>query len=133
MQGTKENRQVATSTNQPLGREESRREEYVAAQVNILENKEGYVLEAEMPGVNKQGLEITLEENEITIVGHRQAESTPGQPLFRERHAADYRRVFELDPAIDASQISARMDQGVLTLTLPKSEKVKPRKIRVDD
>src|ERR1051326_9025193 len=87
MQGTKENRQVATSGNQPLRREESRREEYVAPQVNIFENKEGYVLEAEMPGVNKEGLEITLEENEITIVGHRQAESTPGQPLFRERHA----------------------------------------------
>ena len=81
MQGTKENRQVATSGNQPLRREESRREEYVAPQVNIFENKEGYVLEAEMPGVNKEGLEITLEENEITIVGHRQAESTPGQPM----------------------------------------------------
>ena len=60
-------------------------------------------------------------------------ESTSGQPLFRERHAADYRRAFELDPAIDGSKISARMEQGVLTLTLPKSEKVKPRKIRVDD
>jgi HSP20 family protein len=91
------------------------------------------VLEAEMPGVNREGLEITLEDNEITIVGHRRSETTPGQPLFRERHAADFRRVFELDPAIDAGKISARMDQGVLTLTLPKSEKVKPRKIRVDD
>jgi len=128
MQGTKENRQVATANNQPL-----RREEYVAPQVNIFENKEGYVLEAEMPGVNKEGLEITLEENEITIVGRRQAENTPGQALFRERHAADYRRVFELDPAVDTSKISARMDQGVLTLALPRSEKVKPRKIRVDD
>jgi len=127
MQATKENTQVATNNQQ------ARREEYVAPQVNIFENKDGYVLEAEMPGVNKQGLEITLEDNEITIVGHRNTEPPSGQLLFRERHLADFRRVFELDPAIDRTKIFARMDQGVLTLALPKSEKVKPRKIRVDD
>lgn len=85
-----------------------------------------------MPGVNKDGLEITLEGNEITIVGHRKVEPLPGQSLFRESHNAYFQRVFELDPAIDTSRISAKMDQGVLTLTLPKSEKVKPRKIAVD-
>ena len=51
---------------------------------------------------------------------------------MRESRVADFRRVFELDPAIDTSKINAKMDQGVLTLTLPKSEKVKPRKIKVD-
>jgi len=53
--------------------------------------------------------------------------------LLRERSAVDYRRVFELDPAIDTSKISAKMEQGMLTLTLPKSEQVKPRKIIVSD
>ena len=125
MQNTKET-PVTTGNN-------LRREEYVAPEVNIFETKDGYVLEAEMPGVNKENLEITLEDNEITIVGRRAVETAPGQPLFRERRQADYRRVFELAPAIDAPKISARMDQGVLTLTLPKSERVKPRKIRVDD
>jgi HSP20 family protein len=124
MQATKET-QVPTN-------QQPRREQYVAPQVNIFENKEGYVLEAEMPGVNKEGLEVTVEDNEITIVGRRSTETAPGQTLFRERHAADYRRVFDLDPAIDTSKISARVEQGVLTLTLPKSEKVKPRKILVD-
>jgi HSP20 family protein len=94
--------------------------------------KDGYVLEAEMPGVNKEGLEITLEGTEITITGHRQLERLPGNALFRESNEVDYRRVFELDPAIDTSKVSARMDQGVLSLTLPKSERVKPRKISVD-
>ena len=107
-------------------------QEYVAPEVNIFETKEGYVLEAEMPGVNKEGLEITLEGNEITIVGHRKNEVVSGNPLFRERTLADYRRVFELDPAIDTAKISAKMEQGVLNLTLPKSERVKPRKITVD-
>jgi HSP20 family protein len=108
------------------------REEYVAPEVNIFETKDGYVLEAEMPGVNKDGLEITLEGNEVTITGRRSQETVNGEPIFRERHALDYRRVFELDPAIDTSKVSAKMDQGILTLTLPKSERVKPRKITVD-
>jgi HSP20 family protein len=106
--------------------------DYAAPEVNILETKDGYVLEAEMPGVNKEGLEITLDGNEIVIVGHRSAEPVTGEPIFRERRLADFRRVFELDPAIDTGRIAARVEQGVLTLTLPKSERVKPRKITVD-
>jgi len=106
--------------------------EYVLPEVNIYETKDGYAVEAEMPGVSKDGLEITLEGSEITIVGHRNHDIVTGTPLFRERTHADFRRVFELDPAIDASKIVAKMDQGVLTLTLPKSEQVKPRKINVD-
>ena len=108
------------------------RPEYAAPEVNIFETKDGYALEAEMPGVNKSGLEITLEGTEITIVGRRHPEAHPGEPLFRERSQADFRRVFELDPAIDASKISANVEQGLLTLTLPKSERVKPRKIAVE-
>jgi HSP20 family protein len=107
-------------------------QEYVSPDVNIVETKDGYVLEAEMPGVSKDGLEVTLEGNEMTIVGHRQNESVTGTPLFRERKLVDFRRVFELDPAIDTARIAAKMDQGLLSLTLPKSEKVKPRKIAVD-
>ncbi len=106
--------------------------EYLAPEVNIYETKEGYLLEAEMPGVSKNGLEITLEANELDIVGRRNSEPVSGKPIFRERRAVDYRRVFELDPAIDTANVSAKIEQGVLTLTLPKSERVKPRKIAVD-
>jgi HSP20 family protein len=108
-------------------------QEFVVPVVNIFETGAGYALEAEMPGVSKDGLEITLEGNEITIVGRRAREPVSGELLFRERSAADYRRVFELDPAIDTNKISAKMEQGMLILTLPKSEQVKPRKIIVSD
>jgi len=108
------------------------RSEWVAPEVNIFETKDGYVLEAELPGVTKEGLEISLEGNEITLVGHRKTEQPTGQALLLECQAVDFRRVFELDPAIDTSKITATMKQGVLTLTLPKSERVKPRKILVD-
>ena len=123
MKATLENQ---TSNNHPV------REEYVAPNVNIFETKEGYVLQAEMPGVSKDGLEVTLEGNEITITGRRNPETVSGETLFRESATADYRRVFELDPAIDTAKISAKIEQGILTVTLPKSEEVKPRKIAVN-
>jgi HSP20 family protein len=111
---------------------EQQRQSYVAPDVNIYETADGYQLEAEMPGVGKGGLEVTLENNEITIIGRRNHDPVGGELLLRESQDADYRRVFELDPAIDTSRISARMEQGILRMTLPKSEKVKPRKISVD-
>ena len=113
--------------------ERTRPEEFVTPVVNIFETQDGYALEAEMPGVNKSGLEITLEGNEITIIGRKAAEPVNGEVLFRERSTADFRRVFELDPAIDTGKISAKMEQGILTLALPKSEHVKPRKIAVSE
>jgi HSP20 family protein len=105
---------------------------YLHPAVNVVETKDGYVLEAEMPGVGKDGLEVLLEENELTIVGHRKAVVEGAQPLYRESVDRDYRRAFELDPTIDTAKISARIERGVLTLTLPKAEKVKPRKITVE-
>ena len=117
-------------------RKESQRAEqqvWFAPEVNIFETPDGYVLEGEMPGVNKEGLEITLEDNTLTIVGHRNEASFDGSPVYRESRAGGFRRVFELDPAIDTSKISAKMEQGILKLHLPKAEKVKPRKIQVTD
>ena len=110
-----------------------KRQEYVLPEVNIYEEKDGYTLEAEMPGVNKDGLEILLEGTELTLVGHRNPPAIVAAALPHETPTADYRRVFELDPAIDTARIAAKMNQGVLTLTLPKSERVKPRKITVND
>jgi HSP20 family protein len=105
---------------------------YLTPLANILETKDGYVLEAEMPGVNKDGLEITVENGELTLVGRRAAVETRGREIYRESRELDYRRTFELDPAIDAAKVTAKIDQGVVTLQLPKTEAVKPRKIAVN-
>ena len=104
---------------------------FVAPDVNIYETADGYVLQAEMPGVPKDGLEITLEGNTLAFVGRRREESAPGNVLYRESRGTNYRRVFELDPAIDTDKINAEMRQGMLVLTLPKAERVKPRKIEI--
>jgi HSP20 family protein len=99
--------------------------------VNIVETKDAYLLEAEMAGVNKEGLEVLLEGSELTLIGRRAAETPQAQLVYRESSPRDFRRVFELDPTIDASNIDARMENGVLKLYLPKAERVKPRRIAV--
>ena len=104
---------------------------YLVPPVNIVETKDRFVLEAEMPGVSKEGLEVLLEGNELTIVGRRQTEVPGAEPVYRESSPRDFRREFVLDPSIDTSKLSATIEQGVLTVTLPKTEKVKPRKIQV--
>lgn len=104
---------------------------YAAADVNIYETEHGFVLQAEMPGVNREGLEVTLEGNVLTFVGRRSDDEIEGTALYRESRPINYRRVFELDPGIDTAKIKAEMNQGVLTLTLPKAERVKPRKIEI--
>jgi HSP20 family protein len=119
---------VAQRENQTVAQAER---PFIAPDVNILETNNEFVLEAEMPGVKKEGLEITLEGNVLTIVGHRSDPAPPGELVYRESRLADYRRVFELDPSVDGDKINAKVEQGVLALTLPKVERVKPRKIAV--
>jgi HSP20 family protein len=104
---------------------------FVSPNVNIVETRDAYILEAEMPGVAKDGLNLSVEDNTLTITGRRQPEPSIGL-LYRESNPIDYRRAFELDPSIEAGKISAHMEQGILTLTLPKAEKVKPRRIVVN-
>jgi HSP20 family protein len=106
-------------------------EQFVSPRATVLENNDGYTLQVEMPGVNKEGLEMWVENNELTIIGRRSLPTVSGTLIHRESRRENFRRAFELDPSIDSSKISAKIDQGVLTLTLPKAEQVKPRKITV--
>ena len=104
-------------------------EQFIAPSASVLESGDGYILQVEMPGVNKEGLEISVENNEITITGRRSIPNIDGTIIHRESRPENFRRSFELDPSIDTSKISAKIEQGVVTLNLPKAEHVKPRKI----
>jgi HSP20 family protein len=120
--------QPSTVQNQPAANAPRR---YVRPRANIVETAGSYVVQVELPGVTKTGLELTFENGELTLVGHRATAADPGKLLYRESRPMDFRRVFELDSSVDASQISARFEQGLATLTLPKAEAAKPRRIEV--
>src|SRR5262245_11591368 len=101
--------------------------------VNITARNDEYLLEVEMPGVNTEGLEISVEGNELTIDGKRHPEQVTAEVVSPESAEADYRRVFEISWDIDTGKISAEMHQGIVKLHLPKAERVKPRKIKIAD
>lgn len=106
-------------------------EQFITPSASLMETGDGYMLEIELPGVNKEGLEISVENNELTVLGRRVLPQIEGTLIHRESRLENFRRTFELDPSIDADKISARMEQGVAKLTLPRAEHVKPRKITV--
>ena len=111
--------------------ERGQSEQFVAPTASVVEEADGYLLQVEMPGVDKEGLEISLEDNELTIIGRRSLPTVDGTLIHRESRQEDFRRRFELDPSIDGNKIKAKVEQGILTLTLPKAEHVKPKKIAV--
>jgi HSP20 family protein len=106
-------------------------EQFGVPSASVIEVADGYTLELEMPGVTKDGLDISVENNELTITGRRSLPTVQGTLIHHESRPENFRRTFELDPSIDADKISAKIDQGLVTLTLPKAEHVKPRKIAV--
>ncbi len=109
----------------------AQREQFIAPAASVIEDGDAYMLQIEMPGVNKEGLEISVENNELVITGHRSLPTIEGTLLHRESRPENYRRSFEIDPSIDIGKVSAKIEQGVVTLHLPKAEHVKPRKISV--
>ena len=80
---------------------------YVRPAASIIETGDGFVLQVEMPGVKRAGLEVTFENGELTLVGHRTGAGQNAAPeaLYRESRQADFRRVFEVDSTIDAARI----------------------------
>ena len=100
--------------------------------VDIESTPEGYLLHAEMPGVNKEGIEVSVENGDLILTGRRRPVEVSGELLYRESWPNDFRRVYELDPSIDTTRIKARIEAGVLTVSLPKAESVKPRRIELE-
>jgi HSP20 family protein len=120
-----------TLTRETCESDRSQAEQFITPPGSVREIGDGYTLEIEMPGVKKDGLEISVENNELTIIGRRSLPVVEGTLIHRESRSENFRRMFEIDPSIDADKISAKIDQGLVMLTLPKAEHVKPRKITV--
>ena len=120
-----------TLTRESSKSDRAQAEQFITPPASVREIGDGYTLEIEMPGVKKDGLEISVKNNELTIIGRRSLPVVEGTLVHRESRPENFRRMFEIDPSIDADKISAKIDQGLVTLTLPKAEHVKPRKIAV--
>jgi HSP20 family protein len=102
-------------------------------QFDVKETPDSYILRADLPGIAEENLEIQLTGNRLVVSGHReQEERQEGESYYAvERSYGTFTRSFTLPDGVDADRIDAEMKHGVLTLTVPKREEVKPRKIAV--
>jgi HSP20 family protein len=101
--------------------------------VDIYENKDQIVLEAELPGMNREDFDVTIENNVITVRGERRFEKKDEADSYHrvERSYGSFTRSFTLPQTVTADSATAEYRNGVLRVTLPKREEVKARRIEV--
>ncbi len=106
----------------------------IQPRVDIAEEADRYVIKADLPGVPSEAIQVSVENNVLTISGERAAESTSSGDniLVQERRFGSFTRRFSLPKHIDAEHIGAEAKHGVLTVTLPKRAEVQPRSIKVE-
>lgn len=98
--------------------------------LNITDQGESLRVEAEVPGIKMEDIEIYTVGNELTIKGRRVVEKEPEAGyLRRERSVGEFTRVVTLPTEVDADKVQAVLKDGVLTITLPRAESAKPRRI----
>ena len=105
----------------------------VTPRVDILETEDELLLYADLPGVTQDDVDIRFENGELTLHGRRAAAPGDREAWLFENDTGDYFRAFRISEQVDAGRIWAELKNGVLTLHLPKSEAVKPRKIVVSE
>jgi HSP20 family protein len=99
---------------------------------DIYEANDALTVVLEMPGVDKGNVDINVEADVLSIEGRLDFSKYEGmQPVYTEYNVGHYRRSFSLSSKIDQAKISAEMKDGVLTVTLPKAEEARPRKITI--
>jgi HSP20 family protein len=125
---------MADTTNIPIETSEVREPpaSYFLPATDIYETAGELVLTLDLPAVKPEGLTVTVEDNVLTVravppvVGE-----APGEMLLQEFTSGEFYRAFQLPADFDTAAIQARLKQGVLELRLPKSERMKPRRIQV--
>ena len=102
----------------------------VAPVVDIYENEDEILLQADMPGVTKEQVTINVDNGKLEISGTRKLQSK-GTSTWQEFGDVEYRRVFSVPQSIDVGKVNAELKEGVLKLHLPKTEAAKPRTIQI--
>jgi HSP20 family protein len=101
--------------------------------INVAETGETLMLRAELPGIKPDKLDITVEDNTLTIAGEREIERESEKVSFhrREREWGTFRRSFSMPVRVDADGVKARYVNGILTVELPKAAEARPKQITV--
>jgi HSP20 family protein len=132
MSGYKETSETEVLEEQKTWEDSLKNEPGITPVVDIYETEEEFVLMASLPGVSKENVHLKMEKNFLSIFGKTNyAEALGKKYVLNESLFANYYRNFKLSEGIDVSKVSAKYENGLLTVNLPKYDKVKPRTISV--
>ena len=103
------------------------------ARINIAETESQYEVTVDLPGVKAEDVSVEVHEGQLTVAGKRESEKEESTKTFHrlERQYGEFRRSITLPAAVDEQKIAASYTDGVLTITLPKVEKVKPTRVQI--
>jgi HSP20 family protein len=110
---------------------EKRKDNYILAPVDIYENEAEYLVKIAMPGVSSASIDISMEKDYLEIEGKVENELEEYKLIDAEYKIKDYFRRLYIGNKIDRDKVSAKAENGILNLTLPKSEDIRPRKIEI--
>ena len=101
--------------------------------IDLVENEDNLVVKAEIPGFKPENVDIRVEGNLLSLRGeyHEESEKKEGQYHYKERRQNSFNRSIPLPVEVNAEQATAEFDNGVLTVTLPKNETAKPKRINI--
>lgn len=111
----------------------SEEEQFVVPAYALKQAADAYGLEVFVPGVAKDAVEIHVDQGELVVTARRRWQAPEGwTEVFRESADADYRLRVDLNESVNVDKINAELEHGVLRVTLPKAEALKPRKIDIN-
>jgi HSP20 family protein len=127
-----ENRDIEKRKTSEVQAEERRPERVIRPRTSVFEHEDAVKIIMDLPGVSRENLNISFNRGELAISGARESwDRDKMKACYCERVEGSYERVFALDSTLDASKIDAKLANGVLELTIPKIEAVKPKKIQI--
>jgi HSP20 family protein len=103
------------------------------ASADVLETEDAFLVRVDLPGVSKDGISVTIEDGMLTVKGRRESENVneKSHVLRRERTSGEYTRSFRLGERVDAKHVTAKHENGVLEVRVPKAEEAKPQTIQI--
>jgi HSP20 family protein len=125
---------VFRGSHSPEGPEEALTTTTLAPPVDIYEDEHNIVLKIEVPGIDEKDIDVSIQNNTLTVRGERKIEKDEKEENFHrvERHYGSFTRSFTLPSSVDPGQVNARCDKGVLKISLAKKAEAKPTQIKVN-
>jgi HSP20 family protein len=115
------------------GTPEGQEMETWAVPLDVVQQEDNFIIHASMPGVNPDNIDVSIEDNVLTIRGHsaHEAEHQEGNYLMRERRSGSFYRALRLPDMVDTDQAHPSYEHGILTITIPKAEFKKAKQLKV--